>query len=212
MKAVLWSCLLLLGLFALLASSGTHRIYADGEPAPVDPVAAVASDDPATRNQALTSLESARSTRINALIEIARTNIDDPQRGVFIAADAIHALGDERAIEAVPFLVEHLTFSPTVNTNILHGPAGRGAGPYEVHPCMWALMSIGNPSLGPLIEAVERRDPVQDKYFAGCTAVVIFEVLGTTNSRAYLRGLMEATTDEVAKQRLAEVAKVLGGV
>jgi hypothetical protein len=103
---------------------------------------------------------------------------------------SILLLGRLRAVEAVPLLVEHLTFSVFYKQTKPW---------WDGHPCIQALSDIGFASLDPLLKQAEQTD---DKEYLRCVQRVCTNVLGSEMAEKYIENRIEHTTDSIRKNRL----------
>lgn len=112
-----------------------------------------------------------------------------------IAKTGIRLLGHLRAIEAVPMLVENLTFQPVPKV----AGASKSVPTEEALPCVGALTEIGLPSLGPLMKKVAESG---DRDTILCAALVANRVLGTDLAVLYVKGEIARESAAAKKQRL----------
>jgi hypothetical protein len=136
-----------------------------------------------------------RTAQINALLTVAKDNIDVPgRRGV--ASVAVRKLSRMRATEAVDFLVEHLTFRGLADE-------GGAVSPIpileESVPCVCALAEIGLPGFPRLLQEVEKTDADTTHRFA---AMVFRRSMGEAHSLAFLGLQHDSTKDETKRKRL----------
>ena len=131
------------------------------------------------------------------------SNPNDPQNGMGneddrAAETPIGLLGEFRSTRSVPFLVDHL-----VSLHIFHmHPVGLGG----AYPCAGALVSIGSPSLDPLLVKVTQTDDPLTSYLA---AYVFVKVLGNSVGAFFIEDRRTKLTDPVAKRRLEKLAHVV---
>jgi hypothetical protein len=193
-----------------------------------DPLVALSSTDSDVRAKAVVDLANERSARISNLLSLAEWHAEE-QRGanMGVAAAAIRVLGNERAQEAIPFFVKHLTFIDTtkkLQLTTLHATTMESYYS-QTFPCVGALIANGSPSVAPLLLQIESRDinatPSSNNeesmrrnpeaYEAECAKYVMLGVLGHDLALTCLRQRMETTTDEVTKLRLAAFEKLVEG-
>lgn len=112
------------------------------------------------------------------------------------AEQAVLLLGELRAAEAVPLLLEHVDFVP-------EGRFFRGLAPRDF-PCVLALTKIGNPALDGLVELMAADE---DSHWLCVWAVV--KIDGAVAAQARVQAALAAEPDPERKQRLAEAEKSL---
>lgn len=111
---------------------------------------------------------------------------------------AMRLLGEIRAEEAVPMLVENIKFTV---------PPGGGATSikrFGSMPSVAALISIGLTSLDPLVKKVASAD---DDVVCERAAIVINQVLGTDMAILFVQDRGEREKDETKRQRLARLVE-----
>lgn len=107
------------------------------------------------------------------------------------AETSIQLLGDLQSTRSVSFLVDHLT-----SLYVFHKhPVGIGG----AYPCAGALVSIGSPSLDPLLVKVAQTDDPKTTRLA---AYVFVKVLGSNVAADFIQDRRSKLTAPVAKRRL----------
>ena len=110
------------------------------------------------------------------------------------AKNAIGVLGEFRSTRSVPFLVDHLTL-PVFD---LHS---ENLG--DAYPCAGALVSIGSPSLDPLLVKVEQTDDPETIKLA---AYVFVKTLGKDVGTCFIEDRRGKLRDTAAKSYLEQLA------
>ena len=199
--------------FALIIA--VNLLNADGERAgTLDSMTKLRSANKAERFEAALSLLRERRKTVEELQKIITENIkaaentnDENIKQVRweTARTSIWSLGKMRAVEAVPLLVENLTF-------LVLDPLRGGQPIEEKLPSVGALIEIGTPSLEPVLQRVEGLD-VQDRrvteYVARCAATVIRGVLDRKVAIAYVEDHIEQQNDPVRQQRLMRLRQLV---
>jgi hypothetical protein len=141
------------GLVVLVAylAAGTAEERLQPEP---DPIESLQSPDSAQRFAARSRIVQERRSLVQSLVKIARGGADDTpgKRAQLLRLTspkclAIKLLGELRAEEAVPSLVQDLTYR--VDTSIAGTFGGRGLG--ARYPAAGSLAKIGNPAVPKLL-------------------------------------------------------------
>ena len=88
---------------------------------------------------------------INAIKQIAREYIADRERAGS-AKTAISLLGDLQDVDSIPFFIENLTF------HVFYKETKKAQEIGDAYPCAGALISIGMPSIDPIISKAEKTD------------------------------------------------------
>lgn len=144
------------------------------------------------RNEARWAIGLERRRIIHQLHWITRSSLSDATK-CETAKLAIVLLGEMRAPEAVPLLVDNLKFTL---------PLGVGPSRIESFPTMphvQALIDIGLPSADPLVKKVAQSD---DEVIRERAAIVIDQILGTDMAVLFVRDRRDRERDEVKRQRL----------
>lgn len=157
--------------------------------------AALASTDAAVQRAAVSSIAAWRTRTIRDTISVVRDSI---RRGDSATVKAgITVLGELRAEEAVPLLVEHLTIilPPPPNTAL-----AKGVFPIEEGLFVRALLQIGWPALDPLVKAVQSSDDQRRMFL---TAFVLARTLGPDLAVAFVdehrQGAGEAESERLLR-------------
>lgn len=127
---------------------------------------------------------------------------------------AIILLGKLRAVEAVPLLVENLTFEALyddmtgfVYNNHEHTmPVTRIPTIEDDYPCVGALIGIGSPAIEPLMKKAEEND---DDIFMRLTATILEKILDPRTAVAYLNDRLEQQNESIRRERLTRLLKYI---
>jgi hypothetical protein len=184
------------------------------------PVARLLSDDYNTIEQAKRELFADRAHLISQLVSI----VDDEQNlrtKTYSVEAAMLALGDMRAIKAIPVLVAHIGFPDIVPPgSTFSGDIMKSFGgfhrtmsfghPYSGAPQVWpavaALIKIGEPCLPQVITKLVNADNVFD--INACLGVLL-GLRDRPTIAAMLRDAMDKETDEIKKERLQHTINIL---
>ena len=146
------------GLFVVLLIFGVRSVIAGTSTNCVDDFPKLRSEDLADRETMAGLVEQCRLNTIENLESNIRDFIGDGSRNGTVKTSII-LLGRLRAVEAVPLLVEHLTFS------VFYKQVKRTQLWDEGYPCIQALSDIGFVSLDPILKQAEQTD---DKDYLRC--------------------------------------------
>ena len=150
------------------------------------------SKDIITREQASREILKDRQSVIEELQTVVREYVQkDDRKGT--AKTAIVLLGKLRSVESVPLLVENLALWVPWTV------AGRPQTTEDSLPCVGALIEIGMPSVGPVVEMVQKAG---DKTTTRCGAYVVKKILGTKLAMAYLADRAEGENNPIRRQRI----------
>lgn len=188
---------------------GQERVPASAErstDAKQDPSAdifdALLSRDGNQRKRAMWAVRAQHLRTVRKLREIvvSKTPHADQQH----AADAaIRLLGELRAKEAVPILIDNLAFTYRL-------PVGASAlPPFPSMPSVAALIEIGLPCLDPLIRRVAETDDIIVRERA---AIVLDQVIGTDMAVLYVRDRCDREKDDARRQRITSLAQQIDKV
>jgi hypothetical protein len=111
---------------------------------------------------------------------------------------AMQVLGDLRSVESVPLLADHLSFH-VVESLITRIPTFA-----DGRPAAGALIEIGLPSVGPVLDKATSSD---DEKVHKIAAVVVCQIQGRKWGTVTIDERIERETDSRAKQRLSQVRK-----
>jgi len=162
--------------------------------------ARLSSEDPRERAVGARSALEKRAASVRAAMAVVKRFAPDPERGG-TARDAMRLLGEMRAAEAIPVLVEHMTVS------VFYKSSKRPQVPDDAYPAVGALVDIGLPSIEPVVaKAVGSDDPKVTR----CAGVVVRLALGDAIARAYVKMRIDAEGDKIKKRRLEKLAAMLG--
>jgi len=113
-----------------------------------------------------------------------------------VAVDSIGMLGEFRSTRSILFLIDHLPLF--VFADNAHGE--------DAYPCAGALVSIGSPSLDPLlVKVVQTDDPLTTRL----AAYVFVKVLGNNVGAYFIEDRRSKLTSVVAKRRLDHLEHVV---
>ncbi len=144
-----------------------------------------------------------RDAAVAALMADASLAVARPD-AVDEAAVAFRLLGHMRAVEAVPLLVENLTFSG-YGRNIV-----RGSPVFERnYPCAFALASVGVPAIDAVADRAAGGD---DPRVRGLAAAVIWKALGPNLAGDYLRRRQAAESDPTKAARLGQLLETVATI
>jgi hypothetical protein len=179
-------------LFVFLLVFGVRSVIAGTSTNCVDDFPKLRSENIDEREAVAGLVEQCRLNTIKNIESNVRDLIgDDSRKGT--VRTSIVLLGKLRAVEAVPILVEHLTFF-VFYKEVKHTQPWQDA-----YPCVQALSDIGFVSLDPLLNQVEQTD---DENYLRCSAVVCRKVLGDEMTEKYIENRIDHTTDSVRRGRL----------
>jgi PBS lyase HEAT-like repeat len=129
------SVMLISGPLAVVSRSAESAPAAVEAKPGMDLSEAMRSKDRAIRDKAYGLAANERSRIISALIESVRNGDNEWER-----TRAMGLLGQYRAVEAVPVLIENLDCPPGM-------VSGAGYGPFEYYPAALAILKIGDPAV-----------------------------------------------------------------
>ena len=156
-------------------------------------------DNPYDRWSFLDRADAARVAHARGLVRYAEAAMRAGRPGS--AVTAIRLLGRLRAAEAVPFLVEHITFA---------GPQLRAVGSIVAWDRQYvaaaALGAIGGPAVNPAVAAAEASD---DPARHLLTAFVLVQALGPELAADYLNRRLTALPAGDSRARVAALVKDL---
>lgn len=144
-----------------------------------------------------------RSAKIRMLIRVAEPKL---ALSDYDARPTVACLGVMRAVEAVPLLVEHLTYTPTHLTPGLRIGQARDIGPEAGYPSAYALAKIGPSCLDKVISKICQDD--SEKALL-CAAIVFHNTLGNDDSILLLRARAAGTHDPHRTKRIGQLIKVI---
>jgi len=137
-----------------------------------------------------------RQRAISEVENIAREFIIiDSGKG--IAKTAISLLGDLRAEESVPFLVNNLTFE------VFYLEANKPQTKEDRYPCVGSLIKIGQPSIELTVVKAERTEDDRTIQLSG---YVVERVL-QDKAEPYLTGRIENQTDQNVRRKLLRMLR-----
>lgn len=157
------------------------------------------SESPEVRATATAEVLDARRVTLQTIAAITERFLPDEQRPA-TAASGIRLLGKLRAAEYVPLLVQKLTFE------VFFKETKRPQPPEDLYPAVQALIDIGSPALGPLMERLKVDD---DKIVQQNGAAVLTGILGPNWARAILRDEILSAEIRTVNQKLQEVLALI---
>jgi hypothetical protein len=169
---------------------------------PSRPASQLISGNLAEREKAAEEIRDRRSQVINELIVLAgqkaeRLHPEDPQ-SAYPRHDPKHLsillLGDLRAVEAVPVLIENIEYRNLRTPWISQWDIG------GLYPAAEALSKIGIPALEPTIEKLSGYEKGSPGHMSCCW--VVLQILGQRLGKIRLEMAIEETTDSRAKENL----------
>ena len=168
------------------------------------PYAGLISKDLKEREQAAEAIRNEHTELIKRLIQLAAQKVerrfpDDPTSS-YPWHDSKHLsillLGDLRAVEAVPVLLENLEYK-NPKTIVVWEQLGIGGG----YPAAEALSKIGMPAVGPTIDKLGAYPP-EARGNLVCSWI-LREILGVRLARLRLQIAIEETRDEAVRRNLS---------
>lgn len=116
------------------------------------------------------------------------------------AKTAMLLLGKLKSAPSVPLLVENLTFE------VFYKSSKRPQPPEDLYPAATALIMIGEPSVGPILERVRKTD---DAAVTRASAAVLRGVLGPELAGTKVVAEMQMVSDTAEKRRLAGLVRAI---
>jgi HEAT repeat protein len=157
------------------------------------------SDSPEVRAKASEELLAKRQADIAAILRIVEKFLgDDTRRGT--VKDNMLLLGKLRAVEAVGLLVRNLTFE------VFYKNTKRPQTTEDLYPAVQALIDIGSPALGPVLERLAAED---DELLHRAGAAVLRGVLGRNHARAVLTEELGSAKSVSVQVRLRKVGTLV---
>lgn len=167
------------------------------------PIDAIISTNRDTRLRAATELDDQRRQLVKKLIVILNsTNADS------VKLEAVVVLGEYRAVEAIPILVQHFEWddaAPRVGFNSLWIEERDELG----YPVDNALVNIGMPAIPALLDKIMETDDVK---IAGKCVTICQYIEGLEATRFRLQGLLQKETDTKKKERIQAALDYLKGI
>jgi hypothetical protein len=157
------------------------------------------SDDEAARTRAVQEILHDQSAAVEQVSAIVRKYASDPAKKGTVKS-SMELLGKLRAKDAVPLLVDNLTFAVFYkNTKALQNAD-------TLYPAVSALIEIGMPAIEPVLARVEASSADADLQ-AG--AAVLRGVLGAELAAERLRIETAKASSDPARARLTQMAEML---
>ncbi len=136
---------------------------------------------------------------IPAIIAIVNKYLADDTRRDTVR-DNMLLLGKLRAVEAIPLLLDNLTY------DVFYKETKRLQSVEDLYPAVQALIDIGRPSLGPVQAKLSSGG---DEILAKNGTTVLKGILGHEGARDLLTAQAAAAADEAARVRLNRLIAVL---
>ena len=167
-------------------------------------IAGLTTNNRKEREKAAEDIRAQRADLIKQLLEFAGEKVEqhpDNPEPFYPWHDSKHLaillLGDLRAVEAIPVLLENLEYE---NPRKLWSLVDIGGG----HPAAEALSKIGMPAVGPTINKLGAYPP-EARVNLVCRWI-LREILGARLARLRLQIAIEETRDEAVKRNLSAAA------
>ena len=157
------------------------------------------SESPETRLAASAEILDHRALTLQAIASNVEKYLPDDERPA-TAGDNIALLGKLRASDYVPLLVQNLTFE------VFYKATKRPQTTEDLYPAVQALIDIGSPAVGPVLERLkqESEEVVQKTALA-----VLRGVLGPDWAGAILDREIRVATSSGAKERLRQAMTLM---
>jgi HEAT repeat protein len=199
---------------AILFSQHLSSVYSEetrlAQPAPTESsqqnaLQAIASTNGETRLNAAIQLDEERNRLIQGLLSVLKSTNSDT-----IKIEAIIVLGEYRAAEAVPLLVEHLEWDDAAHGGVfVKGPLAKEATERKLVPVVFALTKIGMPAIPAILDKISISD--DNKIVKKCVACCcVIEGIDMTRKRLEDRINKEAKSEN--KMRLESAIQALNNI
>jgi len=152
------------------------------------------SDSPEVRRRAVRTLLAHRNVSHAQLRALADKHVKSGKHGT--AKDVILLLGKLNSIESIDWLIDHIDF------DVFYKETKRTQSIEDLYPAVQALIDIGLPSLGPLIE---RAKTDKRKELPMAAAAVLIGVLSARGAIRRLSALIAAASTQRIKTALGRV-------
>ncbi len=183
---------------AALSVTLLTSIYCEVAEGPDNPEEQLWSPDEQTRETAEHAIIARRARMLSQCGQIVLTMAGNEGRKETVTT-AIKLLGDLRSVEAVPVLVDNLTFRVDVWPGSPHRHLRR-------FPAAASLTQIGLPSLKPLLAKVQETD---DDLVLTLAYLVVYEVLGREVGAAYVKEAVAGEKHPASRARLERLVRAL---
>lgn len=195
---------------ALTLMLALHEAYSQGPPEGQIPMQDV------SRDKILESLISTnRDVRLSAAVELDKqrtqlltrlTAMLDSTNSDQVKVDAAIVLGEYRASEAVPVLVQHLEWDEVSHGGFFNGLIRREEFEEKTSPVSSALQKIGMPAVPALLERIAETDAtnITIKCITICQNIEGWEV-----TQFRLNGVLEKESDLTSKVRIQSALRAL---
>jgi len=112
-----------------------------------------------------------------------------------IQGDLIDILGNLKRVDAIPYLIDHITFSAATAKYIYNPMRYR----YRLTPAQDALVGIGEPAIPPLLDTLKKTsdDGLEKTYIW-----TLYRIVGRTRVTEYLNQLIKDETNETKRGQL----------
>jgi HEAT repeat protein len=164
-----------------------------------DLLAALESHRPDERRRAVRAILKSRTVPHDELRALAEKHMGSARMHETVH-DAIVLLGRLRAMDQLPWLVDHLTYTSAGD------PEDRNVSVRRYCPAVAALIEIGAPSIKPVLQRVGSHGDLATRFAARC---VLVHVLGRKESITRLRRELSAATDATAHTNLSALLRAL---
>jgi hypothetical protein len=165
--------------------------------APADQMPDVLKMSADQRANYLKEVAAMRSAQIDALMAAVKGGIGDEAKRPAVV-DAVRLLGDLRAENSVPVLVENITFGR------LHPLAGGAASSPDDYPPVLALTLIGKPATKALVPRLFSEDDMLRRWLM---CKVIYDVEGETTGKFILEEALSKAVNPKEKEHLERSLK-----
>jgi hypothetical protein len=183
--------------------------FLDTDPS-CEEVSGLRSPNREQREQSADAIRKDREKLIKDLIELARKKVEPvPLNGTIATPISWHdtkhlsiiLLGDLRAIEAIPVLLDNVAYL-NVKSDVVYGaPLDVG----EAYPAVGALVKIGAPAIQPVLERLG--DGVNDGRGGGNYCYVLEKILGEKLAKIRLQLAIDEARNERVKSNLEKAAQ-----
>ena len=182
-----------------LSFSGQEAVGTKAAPTDIEILDAFVSPDAFVRDDMAQRIRAHRKMILSAMIRFIDQNAGNPERKEAVTT-AIILLGHLRAPEAIPFLVDKITFGHKSGEDVVY------SGRYDGIAAVFSLAQIGLPALDPLVQRVCETD---DEVIHERAAIVMHHVLGPSFAQLYVNDRRDRESEELRRQRLGHVQSQL---
>jgi len=116
-----------------------------------------------------------------------------------IKGDLIETLGKLKETKAIPYLIEHITFSAVTDGFIFISPMSQSYMKHkdQLHPAQDALVTIGEPVIPSLLNEIQKLDSRQSVLIE-----TLEKIAGSQKTLEYLGQLIKEEKDETKRSKL----------